>query len=58
MQNAGHHMRTKPFSSANGNREKQQPCWWDSDCDKAKHVTYAEQRRYRKTLLETILADY
>jgi len=58
MQNAGHHMRTKQYSSANSNREKQQPCWWDSDYDQAKHEKNANLRRYRKTLSETLLADY
>jgi len=38
MQNAGHHMRMKQNSSANF-------CWWDSDCDQAKHVKYAALRR-------------
>jgi len=34
------------------------PCWWDSDSDQAKRVKYDVLKGNRKTLSETLLADY
>jgi len=56
MQIADHNMRTKPYSRANKNMRH--PCWWDSDCDQAKRVKYDVLKANRKTLSETLLADY